>query len=137
MARFALLALAATLLLAGGLARAAPGISGLAGLRTGIASWYGPGFQGRRMANGCVFRQEDSTAASRTLPIGAWVRVRRLHSRRQTIVPITDRGPYISGRVIDLSRSAAESLDMIGPGLVVVTIEVLELRPLTGCLHER
>lgn len=108
-----------------GSADAAPGVAGMAGWRTGIASWYGQAFEGRRMADGCPFVSDNLSAASRTLRIGAWVRVRRLGTNRSVIVLITDRGPYIRGRIIDLSRAAAEQLDMIAAGLVMVTIEPL------------
>lgn len=129
--------LALGLVLTGSDAHAAPGIAGMAHLRTGLASWYGQRFQGRRMADGCPFRAEELTAASSTLPIGAWVRVRRLHSQRWVIVPVTDRGPYVRGRIIDLSQAAAEALDMIAEGIVLVSVEPVGLKRVEGCQSDR
>jgi rare lipoprotein A len=97
---------------------AAPGISGL-------SSWYGPRFEGHRTASGCVFKASGLTAASRTIPIGAWVRVRNHHNRRSVVVQITDRGPFVRGRILDLSRGAAERLDMIAAGVAMMDLEVL------------
>jgi rare lipoprotein A len=125
--------LAASLLLLGaGVAYAAPG-AGLQHLRNGIASWYGPGFEGKRQANGCIFHQAHLSAASRTLPLGSWIRVKRLHSERAVDVEVTDRGPYVGGRVLDLSQAAAEALDMVAVGLVMVSIEPLSARLPVGC----
>lgn len=123
---------AALLLLGAGVAYAAPG-AGLQHLRTGIASWYGPRFEGRTMANGCPFHQARLSAASRTLPLGSWIRVKRLHSERSVVLEVTDRGPYVGGRVLDLSRGAAEALDMVAAGLVMVSIEPLSDRLPVGC----
>lgn len=125
--------LAALLLLNAGVAIAAPGIAGFPQIRAGIASWYGPHFEGKPMANGCVFHQANLSAASRTLPLGSWIRVKRLHSGRSVDVEVTDRGPYVGGRVLDLSRGAAEALDMIAAGLVMVSIEPLSGRLPVGC----
>jgi rare lipoprotein A len=120
------------LVLARGVADAAPGVAGMAHLRlSGLASWYGQWHQGRLMANGRPFASECLTAASRTLPIGAWVRVRR--GKRSVVVEITDRGPYVAGRILDLSRAAAEALDMIAAGVVMVSIEPLNVRLPVGC----
>lgn len=128
----ALAALAALGLVAGTV-RAAPGIAGMGRLRTGIASWYGGRFEGRLMANGCAFRAGSLSAASISLPLGALVLVRRLQSPLWVVVPVTDRGPYVTGRVIDLSRAAAARLDMLAAGLVAVSIEPLDRRLLRGC----
>lgn len=87
------------------------------------------------MANGCAFRAARLTAASRTLPLGSVVRVTRLHPPRSVVVEITDRGPYVSGRIIDMSRGAAEVLDMIATGIVAVSIEPLTVRHSVGCRH--
>lgn len=87
------------------------------------------------MANGCIFRAARLTAASRTLPLGSVVRVTRLHPPRSVVVEITDRGPYVGGRVLDLSRAAAEALDMIAAGIVMVSIEPLTVRHSVGCRH--
>lgn len=115
-------AAAVAALLAGGIAYAAP-LGKPAWRQSGIASWYGPGFEGRLTAGGCRFHAAELSAASRTLPIGAWVRVRRPSNSRVVIVPITDRGPYVVGRIIDLSRAAAEALDMVAAGIVLVELE--------------
>jgi len=117
----ALLAGASLFVSVGGLAFAAPIGSGVARGVNGVASWYGAWHEGRTMANGKPFRAGNLTAASPVLPIGAWVRVRR--HRRSVVVQITDRGPYAGGRMIDLSRAAAERLDMIAAGIVAVSIE--------------
>ncbi|MDX2266566.1 MAG: septal ring lytic transglycosylase RlpA family protein [Bryobacter sp.] len=92
---------------------------------TGIASWYGEPYHGRRAANGEVFNMHDLTAAHKTLPFNTWLRVRNLTNRREVTVRITDRGPFVKGRIIDLSRRAAEEIRMIGPGIVKVRIEVI------------
>jgi rare lipoprotein A len=116
----------------GGVAHAAPGIAGMGHVRSGLASWYGARHEGLRMANGCRFRSALPSAASRVLPIGAWVRVRRLHSQRSIVVEVTDRGPYVGGRVLDLSRAAAVELDMLAAGIVMVSIEPVSGLPV-GC----
>lgn len=92
---------------------------------TGLASWYGPGFQGRRSASGEIFNQYALTAAHRTLPFGTRVRVTNLDNGRQVIVRINDRGPFNPSRMIDLSTEAAASIDMLDYGVVTVRVEVL------------
>jgi len=91
----------------------------------GKASWYGPGFQGRRTANGERFNTWEYTAAHRSLPFGTKVRVTNLRNGQAVIVRINDRGPYIGGRVIDLSKAAAQAIDMIRSGTAPVRIEIL------------
>lgn len=93
---------------------------------TGIASWYGHPYHGRRAANGEVYDMEDFTAAHRTLPFGTWVRVLNLTNSKTVEVRINDRGPFVDGRIIDLSLAAARAIDMVGPGIVKVRIEVIE-----------
>ncbi|MDX2169111.1 MAG: septal ring lytic transglycosylase RlpA family protein [Deltaproteobacteria bacterium] len=93
--------------------------------QTGVASWYGPGFHGRRTANGEIYDQYQLTAAHRTLPHGTRVEVTNLSNGRAVRVRINDRGPYVDDRVIDLSYTAAQRLGMIGPGTAPVRIEVL------------
>jgi rare lipoprotein A len=93
----------------------------------GIASWYGPGFHGRRTANGEIFNQYALTAGHRTLPLGAWVAVKNLKNGKSVAVRINDRGPYIKKRVIDLSYSAGRFLDIIKPGKAPVEVKVLRL----------
>jgi rare lipoprotein A len=90
---------------------------------TGIASWYGPGFHGRRTASGDRYDQYLLTAAHRTWPLGTEARVTNLANGRSVRVRINDRGPFIAGRDIDLSYAAARSLDMLGGGTTAVRIE--------------
>ena len=94
-------------------------------VRNGKASWYGPGFHGRRTANGEVFNQNALTAAHRSLPFGTRVRVTNVNNGRSVVVRINDRGPFTRGRVIDLSTAAANSLGMIHHGVAPVRLEVL------------
>jgi rare lipoprotein A len=97
-----------------------------AGLKErGTASWYGEQFHGRLTASGKVYDQHKLTAAHRLLPLGSRVRVMNALNGRQVEVLINDRGPYIDGRIIDLSHGAAEQLDMIEIGTSPVTIEVI------------
>ena len=91
----------------------------------GVASWYGDPFNGRRAANGEIYDMHQFTAAHRTLPFGAIVRVTNLRNGKQTEVRITDRGPFVANRVIDLSLSAAQAIDMVGPGTAPVRLEIL------------
>jgi rare lipoprotein A len=93
----------------------------------GIASWYGLPFNGRRAANGEVYDMNQPTAAHRTLPFNSRVRVTNLDNGRQTEVRITDRGPFVEGRIIDLSFAAARSVDMVGSGVARVRLELLSL----------
>jgi rare lipoprotein A len=93
---------------------------------TGIASWYGPDYHGRTTANGETYDMEAMTAAHRTLAFGTVVRVDHLGSGRSIRVRINDRGPFVDGRIIDLSRRAARELDMIGSGLARVRVTVVE-----------
>ena len=91
----------------------------------GVASWYGHPYHGRPAADGEIYDMDKMTAAHRTLPFNTWVRVYDLDNRKTTEVRIIDRGPFINGRVIDLSRAAARELEMIGPGTARVRIEVI------------
>lgn len=91
----------------------------------GIASWYGNPYHGRQAANGEVYDMEKMTAAHRTMPFNTWVRVHDLDNGKITEVRITDRGPFVGGRIIDLSRAAARELAMIGPGTARVRVEVI------------
>jgi rare lipoprotein A len=92
---------------------------------TGIASWYGEPFQGRKTASGEVYDMNKLTAAHRTLPFGTWVEVTNLVNAKRVEVRITDRGPFIDGRVIDLSKAAAKQIDLITPGIVRVRLKVI------------
>jgi rare lipoprotein A len=91
---------------------------------TGYASWYGNPYHGRRAANGEIYDMEKMTAAHRTLPFETWVRVENLANGKSVIVRITDRGPFVEGRVIDVSHAAARAIDMIGPGTARVRVVV-------------
>ena len=91
----------------------------------GYASWYGPKFHGRKTASGEIFNMYSMTAAHRTLPLGTYVKVINLKNGRSVIVKINDRGPYIKGRIIDLSYAAARKLGMIKDGVVPVEVIVL------------
>jgi len=91
----------------------------------GIASWYGYPYHGRQAADGEIYDMETLVAAHRTLPFNTWVRVVNLRNNKAVEVRIIDRGPFIDGRIIDLSRAAARTIDLIGPGVGPVRIEVI------------
>ena len=91
----------------------------------GVASWYGDPFNGHRTSNGEIYDMYQFTAAHRTLPFGAVLRVTNLSNGKQTEVRINDRGPFVGNRIIDLSLSAARAIDMVGPGTAQVRIEML------------
>lgn len=93
--------------------------------RKGMASWYGPGFHGRLTANGERYNQNGLTAAHKSLPFGTQVRVTNLHNGRSVTVRINDRGPYIHGRVIDLSKGAANVIGLVNSGVAPVQLEIL------------
>ncbi len=90
----------------------------------GLASWYGEPYHGRPTASGPRYDLWQMTAAHRTLPFGTVVRVRNLDSGREADVTINDRGPFVQGRILDLSRAAAEKLGAVGPGVIPVRLEV-------------
>ncbi len=92
----------------------------------GRASWYGPPYHNRRGSNGEVYNMNAMTAAHRTLPLGSIVRVTNLKTGHTALVRITDRGPFIPGRVLDLSLAAARKLDVYLPGIAEVKVEVME-----------
>lgn len=85
---------------------------------TGVASWYGPGFHGRKTASGKKFNQNALTAAHRTLPFGTKLRVHNPKTNKSTVVVINDRGPYHGNRIIDLSKMAAKVIGLNGTGTV-------------------
>ncbi|MDR2759641.1 MAG: septal ring lytic transglycosylase RlpA family protein [Spirochaetaceae bacterium] len=89
----------------------------------GIASWYGEEFAGRPTASGEIFDPSQLTAAHPTLPIGTLLRVTNTHNNKQVIVRVNDRGPYVATRILDISRAAAEQLDMISTGTAPVILE--------------
>lgn len=92
---------------------------------TGIASWYGAKFHGRRTANGGVYDMNDLTAAHRTLPLPSMVRVTNLENGRSMILKVNDRGPYARGRIIDLSRRSAQLLGSLMQGTARVRVQIL------------
>jgi peptidoglycan lytic transglycosylase len=94
-------------------------------IERGYASWYGPGFHGNRTASGEVYDSHRLTAAHRTLPLGTVVQVHSLTNGRGVTVRINDRGPFVRGRIIDLSMAAAQVLAMTGPGIDQVELRVV------------
>lgn len=106
-----------------------PGDIGRKPVDRGLASWYGPGFHGRATASGETFDTRQLTAAHKTLPFGTVVQVRNLDNGKAVTVRINDRGPFVRRRVIDLSRAAAEAIDMIGPGVAPVELYLVERGP--------
>ena len=97
----------------------------LRGSETGIASWYGHPYHGRAAANGEIYDMEKMTAAHRTLPFGTWVHVTNLTNNKTVDVRIIDRGPFVEGRIIDLSHAAARDIDLIGPGVARVRVDII------------
>src|ERR1700735_5702403 len=94
---------------------------------TGLASWYGHPYHGRPAANGEIYDMEKLTAAHRTLPFGTWVRVVNLNNGKTVDVRITDRGPFVENRIIDLSHAAAVAVELIGPGVARVRLDILSV----------
>jgi rare lipoprotein A len=93
---------------------------------TGMASWYGPPYHNRRGSNGEVYNMHAMTAAHRTLPLGSIVRVTNVKTGHHALVRITDRGPFIPGRVVDLSLAAARKVDVYQPGIAKVKVELMQ-----------
>ena len=91
----------------------------------GIASWYGPGFHGNLTANGETYDMQGVSAAHKTLPFGTVVRVIELDTRRSIVVRINDRGPFVEGRIIDLSKGAAEELGIVDKGITKVGLRIV------------
>jgi len=106
-------------------------------VEVGIASWYGPGFQGRPTASGQIYNMYDLTAASLTLPLESYAYVTDLQNHRSVEVCVNDRGPYADGRIMDLSYAAAKALDMVGPGTALVRVQYLGPKPvpLSECIR--
>jgi len=94
-------------------------------VQEGLASWYGKKFHGKRTANGEVYDMFDETAAHKVLPFGTYVKVENLANSKETIVRINDRGPFVKGRVIDLSFASAKKLGLVGPGVEKVRLVAL------------
>jgi rare lipoprotein A len=91
----------------------------------GIASWYGKDFHGKKTSNGEIYDMYAMTAAHKTLPLGTYVRVRNLENNRTLEVRINDRGPFVRGRIIDLSYTAAKDIGIVGPGTARVEVVAL------------
>jgi rare lipoprotein A len=91
----------------------------------GIASWYGADFHGLKTSNGEIYDMHAMTAAHKTLPLGVFVKVRNLRNGSEEIVRVNDRGPFVKGRLIDLSCAAARALGVEGPGTAPVRVEAL------------
>ncbi len=94
-------------------------------VETGLASWYGAPYHNRRGSNGEIYDMNAMTAAHRTLPLGSIVRVTNVKTGHAAVVRITDRGPFIKGRIVDLSLAAAKKVDLWQPGIAMVRVEVL------------
>lgn len=94
-------------------------------VQTGKASWYGRKFHGRSTASGERYDMYKKTAAHKTLPLGTYVRVLNLENRKQTVARVNDRGPFVKGRIIDLSYAAAREIGLVGPGVGRVRVEAL------------
>ncbi|MDX1503652.1 MAG: septal ring lytic transglycosylase RlpA family protein, partial [Thermoanaerobaculia bacterium] len=107
----------------------APEAPGRGWQERGIASWYGPGFHGRRTASGEVYDMHGISAAHKSLPFGSVVEVENLDNGRSVKVRINDRGPFVRGRVIDLSRGAAEKIGLVGPGTARVRLTLVGTAP--------
>jgi len=95
------------------------------GEEVGLASWYGHPYHGRRTASGEIYDMNRYTAAHRTRPFNTWVRVHNLENGKWVDVRINDRGPFVDGRIIDLSRAAARAIGIIGPGTAWVRLETI------------
>ncbi len=97
--------------------------SAVSGTETGIASYYADSYEGRKTANGEIFHSSALTAAHKKLPFGTRVKVTNLKNGKTVKVRINDRGPFVAGRIIDLTKAAAKKIDMINDGIVRVTIK--------------
>ncbi|WP_207682790.1 septal ring lytic transglycosylase RlpA family protein [Desulfonema magnum] len=91
----------------------------------GLASWYGKDFHGKKTSNGEVYNMNEISAAHKTLPLGTYVRVRNIKNNKELDLRINDRGPFVAGRVIDLSKAAAKKLGVYGPGTAPVEVIAL------------
>lgn len=102
-----------------------PTVARVGDTQRGIASWYGPKFHARKTSNGEIYDMYASTAAHKTLPMNSMVKVDNLENGKSVIVRVNDRGPFVSGRIIDLSNKAARAIDMVGKGTAKVKITIL------------
>jgi rare lipoprotein A len=97
-------------------------------VQEGRASWYGKKFHGRKTSNGEIYNMYAMTAAHKTLPLGVFVKVTNKETGQQAVVRVNDRGPFVAGRIIDLSFAAADKVGVVGPGTAPVVIEALGYR---------
>lgn len=102
-----------------------PTLAKVGDIQKGIASWYGPNFHAKKTSNGEIYDMYADTAAHKTLPMNTMVRVDNLENGKSVVVRINDRGPFVSGRVIDLSNKAAHAIDMVKKGTARVNVTVL------------
>jgi len=121
-----LLILAISLIFSCGIKKTESNSSKFSFYEKGEASWYGPGFNGKKTASGEKFDMYKLTAAHKKLAFGTIVKVTNLNNGKSVIVKINDRGPFVKGRVIDLSKKAAQQIDMINSGHVPVKIEIVK-----------
>ena len=91
----------------------------------GVASWYGVPYHGRPAADGEIYNMETLVAAHRVMPFNTWLRVTNVHNLKTVDVRVIDRGPFVDGRIIDLSKAAARQIDLLGPGVGPVKLEVI------------
>lgn|SRR5574344_355534 len=97
-------------------------------IEEGTASWYGPGFHGKKTSNGEVYNQKGYTAAHKNLPLPAYLKVTNLRNGKKVIVRVNDRGPFVGDRIIDLSEGSARAIDMVGTGTAKVRIELIKVK---------
>ena len=95
----------------------------------GIASWYGPSFDGKKTSNGEIYNMNGYSAAHKNLPLPSFLKVTNLSNNKSVIVRVNDRGPFHSNRIIDLSKGAAQAIDVIRPGTAKVKIELIKTVP--------
>ncbi|MBQ4246129.1 MAG: septal ring lytic transglycosylase RlpA family protein, partial [Succinivibrio sp.] len=96
-------------------------------IEEGTASWYGPGFHGKKTSNGEIYNQKGYTAAHKNLPLPSYLKVTNLRNGKKVIVRVNDRGPFVDNRIIDLSEGSARALGMIGTGTSKVRIEYIKV----------
>ncbi|MFN3305865.1 MAG: septal ring lytic transglycosylase RlpA family protein [Candidatus Kapaibacteriota bacterium] len=92
----------------------------------GLASYYSDSFTGKKTASGSIYNPNEMTAAHPSLPLGSLIKVTNLDNKREVVVIVNDRGPFVSGRIVDLSKAAAKALDFIEKGVIRVKIELIE-----------
>ncbi|WP_419769626.1 MAG: septal ring lytic transglycosylase RlpA family protein [Candidatus Marinarcus sp.] len=102
-----------------------PTLAKVSDVQAGIASWYGPNFHAKKTSNGEIYNMYADTAAHKTLPMNTMVKVQNIENGKTVIVRINDRGPFVSGRIIDLSNKAAHTIDMVKNGTAKVKLTIL------------